>query len=427
MSDRDTAQIISKTNTGDLVVRLFKIDRRITKKNEWYSIREAARFFVRADKFALDCYYNEYGKERITSWRNGTRPRYKMYAYNFEGDAYGILYTENLSEVLQGTPWQYSQIEQYAEQHEYFIAAHYLRQYARYPQMEYLMKLGFYKLVYQLVASMDNSPFPYHLRLNKKSPEKMLGVPKRSVSTLAQLNVDNATLKLCQILAQNGREDDMEDMVLFCREKSISDFADLATVFHYVSPQKWQKYITEQVEQKIATETREWVVRSIYSNTSTLYKDYLAMCERLPLDLKNSFVLFPKNLKARHDELVSVLEIKAREADNRKIEGAYRTQQKKYAWQSGGLMILPPRNADDIIREGSNLHHCVGTYVSKVADGRSVILFVRRLSNPKKSYYTIEYSDNKVVQLKGFGNQDPPENVSNFVDKWQESIMKRAA
>lgn len=83
--------------------------------------------------------------------------------------------------------------------------------------------------------------------------------------------------------------------------------------------------------------------------------------------------------------------------------------------------------ADDIIREGSNLHHCVGTYVSKVADGRSAILFVRRLSNPKKSYYTIEYSDNKVVQLKGFGNQDPPENVSNFVDKWQESIMKRAA
>lgn len=71
--------------------------------------------------------------------------------------------------------------------------------------------------------------------------------------------------------------------------------------------------------------------------------------------------------------------------------------------------IRAPKNAAEIIKEGHAMHHCVAgkQYTEKMVKGESYILFIRKKSNPEKSWYTMEMkSDHTVVQVRGFANRD---------------------
>ncbi|MCU8651140.1 PcfJ domain-containing protein, partial [Escherichia coli] len=57
------------------------------------------------------------------------------------------------------------------------------------------------------------------------------------------------------------------------------------------------------------------------------------------------------------------------------------------------------------------------------AKGETTIIFVREKKNPQKSYFTLEYNYNRVVQLQGKKNrQKVPEELKQAVDKWVKVI-----
>lgn len=66
-------------------------------------------------------------------------------------------------------------------------------------------------------------------------------------------------------------------------------------------------------------------------------------------------------------------------------------------------------------------HHCVGNYIPQVADGSTVILFIRRKSAPDKPYVTVEVKNDKVVQIRGFDNRVPESDVVDFVEQFKHS------
>ena len=77
--------------------------------------------------------------------------------------------------------------------------------------------------------------------------------------------------------------------------------------------------------------------------------------------------------------------------------------------------------------EGKNQEHCVGTYLDRVADKRSVIVFIRRAEELDKAFYTMEINPEtmKVVQCRGHKNSDMTPEVRSFVELYTKAVLDK--
>ena len=135
----------------------------------------------------------------------------------------------------------------------------------------------------------------------------------------------------------------------------------------------------------------------------------------------NDVILFPKDLKRRHDEMVE--EARQKEAaERRKVVNAKWPQiskkfdklNKKFNYTKDGFLIRPAMEAAEIADEGRELHHCVGsgdTYYSKHAKGESFILLLRRTDEPDKPFATIEISGSRILQWYEAYDKKPDEKI----------------
>lgn len=87
-----------------------------------------------------------------------------------------------------------------------------------------------------------------------------------------------------------------------------------------------------------------------------------------------------------------------------------------------GLILVVPQSGDEIRKEGEALHHCVGGYVDRVARGETNIFFIRKADHPEKSYFTMEWRDNKIIQCRGFKNCGMPADVQAFVKVFEKKM-----
>ena len=62
-------------------------------------------------------------------------------------------------------------------------------------------------------------------------------------------------------------------------------------------------------------------------------------------------------------------------------------------------------NAEYLIL-GDALHHCVGTYAKDHANGKTAIFFIRRAKAPRKSFYTLELNEGKLVVRQNRGRRN---------------------
>jgi len=69
------------------------------------------------------------------------------------------------------------------------------------------------------------------------------------------------------------------------------------------------------------------------------------------------------------------------------------------------------------------MSHCVGSYADSVAEGRTNIVFMRRVKTPEDSLITIQINnEGKVVQKKGYANRTPIEpDQYGFIKKWKNA------
>lgn len=156
------------------------------------------------------------------------------------------------------------------------------------------------------------------------------------------------------------------------------------------------------------------------------YKDYLMMLKDLRIDL-NKASLLPSDINKAHDKAVETLNTMKRKITH---EG-FKVQAKKLAYMEmslSGFSFILPKTPDDLIQEGEKLHHCVGGsgYIGKHGRGESTIIFVRKNTNLKKSYFTIEYANKKIIQIQGKRNREkvPPE-LKQVVDLWLKEVERK--
>lgn len=267
--------------------------------------------------------------------------------------------------------------------------------YIKRPKIEHLIKMKLYRLVSGIIYGGYSYSALQAINFNGENMRAILGIDRPYFPLLRELNPSIDQLHLIRQLLQADHKPSTEQIKWFIASK-ISNADAAKELLAHMSVHKLQRY----VEQQFAPEDEAALKRVDYYKMNTLitdYHDYLCMCKELQYDVKNSFILFPRELKAAHDSVAKTLKDKRTAEQEKAIAGSFDEWQKRYQYQSKELMMIPPHSAKEIVDEGAALHHCVRLYVKNVAEKKSVILFVRSVDEPDKSLCTVEVKDGQVM------------------------------
>lgn len=425
--DRATVQVLQKAEGNGLVLRIIKVYRSFAGSDipNHFEIWENARQFITlslSGQCSVDAYYYHYkAGYDLTPWCNGYRPVFDQWKYNFTADMSGVLYQRNLSDTLKDTPWAYSQLEAFSGIASFSGVATFLSAYIKRPKIEHLIKMKLYRLVSGIIYGGYSYSALQAINFNGENMRAILGIDRPYFPLLRELDPSIDQLHLIRQLLQADHKPSTEQIKWFIANK-ISNADAAKELLAHMSVHKLQRY----VEQQFAPEDEAALKRVDYYKMNTLitdYHDYLCMCKELQYDVKNSFILFPRELKAAHDSVAKTLKDKRTAEHEKAIAGSFDEWQKRYQYQSKELMMIPPHSAKEIVDEGAALHHCVRLYVKNVAEKKSVILFVRSVDEPDKSLCTIEVKDGQVTQARGFDNEEPPAQITAFIEQWKQRVL----
>lgn len=172
------------------------------------------------------------------------------------------------------------------------------------------------------------------------------------------------------------------------------------------------------------------------------YKDYIRMLRNYRLYVRHmqpddplkeeilKFGEFPLNMKPSrisdcHNKLGRLIEIIRCSDQITHFTAAIAERKQKEAkeieYTDGTYSIIMPDDAEDIIREGRELDHCVGRagYIERMANGVCRILFLRKNDDLLRPLITIEERDGVIRQCYGYRdgyNKDP--KIRDFIKEY---------
>ena len=122
--------------------------------------------------------------------------------------------------------------------------------------------------------------------------------------------------------------------------------------------------------------------------------EYIRICrmlEKAP-DKVNNFM-------REYCETKRVYELRKAEFDDKQLRANYAKHSKAWEFAYGDYVVSIPSCGQDIVTEGREMHHCVGSYVEKVVEGRTYICFVRHKNTPNECYITCQVNiDGRIGQ-----------------------------
>jgi hypothetical protein len=343
---------------------------------------------------------------------NMFRPDYQVMRWKDDPQAgvylESVVYSKNLRGILVSTKCQYSNLWALLESHpgQKFDVLTFLQRYK--PCYEYLIKMGFSHLV--------DEDFNYgNLSEKAKSMTELLGLPKPWISELRKLNPGMDELKLFQAAYKAGKQTTADEVKEI--ERVIGAQREIFSL-KVSTTYKILKYFKPKIHDN-------WNGHNA-SDAFSLWKDYIGFCKGLKWNIKNDFILFPRDLRKAHDEAMLLWKDKKDEVSDQRIREMYEEYDAKYHWKYKDLVMVVPRSAADIRKEGQDQHNCVASYVGRVAKRETVILFLRRQAEPEKSYYTVEYRDGRIAQCRCFGNGDMTPEIQTAIRKFERDMVARA-
>lgn len=413
--DRVTASVVQRFHGDSLIVRVVKAYQNFRKNSpaelDWY---EETRIIVKSkesSEASTEVYHHSGDSVGITHWKKGYPPVMYLYQQNFNAETCGYLYCKNLGRALKGTSWQYCQLREFYEgiQDEIEVAP-YLTSYSKIPAIEFFVKLKLFWLAAHVVYRRDGEK---DINLCGKNLKEVLQIDPSDLPCLQKLGAGIRELRLLRILRAAGHKPS-EELFTWVKTNKLTEMDQLARALNNTTPHKLMRYL-DLLFSKFGKETYQ-------ENAGVLsdYNDYLGFCEQLQYDLKNEFVLFPKNFKRAHDQANDLVKQHRVEQYDPQIASMQEDLRRRYQFKSNGLVVLPPRSAREIVVEGQKLHHCVGGYAQSMAEKRCVILFIRQETKRSKPFFTVEVQGDKIRQVRGSNNRAPVPEVKAFLDKWKK-------
>jgi len=384
-------------NDGELVKVTVAVKNRHKK---WY-YKQCAVHGIHSDKcFIKDMVFSRLAGYRVGWYEQGLQKLRNWYEHEDWGWQYDRLFDPyapivNEEYLDKFTEYKYSAVELYC----YTDIFKYLRLYEEYPQIEYLMKLGFghYALSKQILRKVGkNKQFKSWLLRHK---DKIINNYFNIVSILQSFKT-NENLEIIQQC--------MDIRKKFCYDPNVS------CVCKVIKNKDWLKL-------------GEYLNINDVSKSS--YADYIKACLALDIDMSMNKNKFPNDFKYWHDVRTREYELKLIELDEEKNKEFYKSFAEvanryiQLEKQDKDFAIIIAKSPKDLKLEGQALDHCVGRmgYDKKMVDGNSLIFFVRQTNNLDTPLVTVEYSpkQHKVLQCYGYHDTKPKQDILDFVDnKW---------
>ncbi len=133
----------------------------------------------------------------------------------------------------------------------------------------------------------------------------------------------------------------------------------------------------------------------------------------------------PSKIHDQHNKLGKIISImtnkKTIEDYDAEIKKIKENEAEDIEYTNGKYSILLPDNANDIIREGRILHHCVGHggYIQKMAHKKCRILFLRDILRLNEPLLTIEEYNGKIRQCYGLEDRiNTDEEIKEFIEEF---------
>jgi hypothetical protein len=127
---------------------------------------------------------------------------------------------------------------------------------------------------------------------------------------------------------------------------------------------------------------------------------------------------YPKGLTIRHRIVNRNYNLIQQKYDDEKFKSLVNYN---YEWENGEYAVVAPKSTGDIKSEGSNLNHCVGSYIDSVLNGRTQILFMRKTDNLEESYVTLEIRSRQIQQARGRTNRDVTFEERMWLEKYAKA------
>lgn len=374
-----------------------------------------------------------------------------------------ILYPGNLPQAWEHTPMKYSALEILAQNipTTAFRYEDAMDVYLKFPKLEWLCKMGLNQLAKDAVRGFQYSNMVGKIDYKADTIYGILGLTKVNTKVLQAIDGNHYELRLLQVAQKYGIQMKPEQLKEFyetfeCNTellKAKNRKISLHKLCRYIEKEserysigdknycRWNYSYNRYTERKDPRIERK-------QNMANDWLEYIGWCKELKYDLSNMFIYMPNNFRKVHDrtaEEYKALQDKKAAAEKRRREEAARKeleQTKKamaeifkksegmdaFSIKGKGLILVVPKSGDEIRAEGEALHHCVGGYVESVAKGETNIFFVRKADEPDKSYFTMEWNHNKIIQCRGMKNCGMPPEVRAFTQvfekKMQEAVKK---
>lgn len=176
------------------------------------------------------------------------------------------------------------------------------------------------------------------------------------------------------------------------------------------------------------------------------YLDYIEACNYLNVDMDIDKNRYPHDFNVWHDIRINEYASAKAKADaitRKEFIAKFKTISKKYESLQenckGSFLCIIAKSPNELVKEGNALNHCVGKrgYDKKFVDEETLIFFIRDKENPKVPLVTVEYSLSKkqVLQCYAYHNSAPSKEITDYVynewlphaNKQLKKILKSAA
>lgn len=331
-------------------------------------------------------------------------------------------YPGDLTETLKRGNLDHSGMDLLADRREKFNVNKYITSFHQRPYLEYLAKAGLTRLAAEIVNTYGWWGEPSTIFQCGDTMVDVLQIDGNRVNRMKQINGGLHALEWLQY------EEDMclkisQESLEYLEKKKISLDGCRPILAEVKSVNRMVNYMKKQ--------------KGEISKLCITWADYLRMAKAEGYDTTDDIVRFPRDLKARHDELV---ELDLKRKDEKRLK-RYRELDKRirgrlpevarYFWEDDEYMIIPAGKCEELINEGRTLHHCVGRddhYMKKMAEGKSWILFLRKKEDLETPYYTLEIDmqQDRILQYYSEFDRTPDrEKIQKVLNKYKKSLKRQ--
>lgn len=287
----------------------------------------------------------------------------------------------------------------------------FLALWCKYPAVEYVWKMGFGAWFAQRERG-SGAAFSRVVNLRAKRPDKLF--PHLSKSEIRLLRrrtglISINDVELYQRLKKAGAVEPGAAGMEFAREVNMSRYIDFFALAERcgATPRELRKYLQKQAGRRAGT--------SVYIVMQEL-DDYLGQLNRLGVQGGDRM---PRDLHEAHERLSA----RERKLQNAPLNSKFRARRhllRWMCWKHDGMFIRPVDSAEEITREGEQQSNCVAGYAKRHAEGKTIILLLRKCSAPGESWHTVEIEPEtlRCKQCFGHGNARRTPEAAAFMEAY---------